>query len=264
MNIKSLISPGQFRVYGFSFITVCLLASCTPQRRLTYMQDESKTGDEIKLQMQEYLLKPGDILHVRIMSADPESYDIFNLDGSSQYYTRYGEVGDQMMYIYGYTIDVNGEIQLPIIGRISMAGLNIKEAHAKVQDIAAEYIVDATVAIKIVNFSVTILGEVMRPGTYYIYDHEFTIMDMIGVAGDLTDYGNRNVHLVRRTGEGVRFYRLDITDRSAFSSELYHLQPNDLVYVEPLVSKRFGFAQFPFAVFFSAITTTLLLLNYFL
>lgn len=227
------------------------------------MQDKQLLGDEIPKKVEAYRLKPGDILHVRILSSDPDMYDIFNLDVTRRITTRGTEAGDPMMFLYGYTINQEGEIQLPVIGSVKVSGYTLDEVLTIVQKEAANYLVDATVSVKIVNFSVTILGEVRRPGSFYVYDHEFTIMDAIGLAGDLTDYGNRQVHVIRHTDSGVKFDRLDITDRRAVNSELYYLQPNDLVYVEPLVAKRFGFAQFPFGVVFSAISTTLLLINFF-
>ena len=226
------------------------------------MQDRQDIGDELKLQPGDYILKPGDILHVRIMSADAEADLIFNMEETRRTTTRTAAHGDPQMFLYGYTINTDGIIQLPVIGDVSVAGLNLAEVHDKIRDRASEYIIDATVAVKIVNFSVTVLGEVGSPGSYYIYDHDFTIMGAIGLAGDLTDYGNRRVHLVRRTGDGLSFYRIDLTDRQSLASEFYFLQPNDLIYVEPLLAKRFGFAQFPFGVFFSAISTTILLISF--
>jgi polysaccharide biosynthesis/export protein len=244
------------------FVIFVLFSSCTPQRRLTYIQDRQRTGDELSIHKEEYRLKPGDILHVRIMSSDPSSSEIFNFEDIRRAVTRTASVGDPGMFLYGYTIDHSGEIQMPIVGGINLAGLNIREAHEKIQVMVRDYIIDATVSVKVVNFSVTVLGEVRSPGSFYIYDHDFTVMGALGLAGDLTDYANRNIHLVRRSENGLKFHRLDITDRLAFNSELYYLQPNDLIYVEPLLAKRFGFAQFPFAVFFSAISTTLLLINF--
>lgn len=226
------------------------------------MQNKHSMGDELNVQIDEYLLKPGDILHVRIMSADPEADAIFNLEDNTRTVTRTIAVGDPQMFLYGYSINSRGEIQLPVLGTIGVSGLSIDSAHSLIQERAAEYIIDATVAVKIVNFSVTVLGEVRTPGTFYVYDHDFTVMGALGLAGDLTDYGNRNIHLVRRTDEGLSFYRLDITDRRAVTSELYYLQPNDIIYIEPLLAKRFGFATFPFGVFFSAISTTLLLISF--
>jgi polysaccharide biosynthesis/export protein len=227
------------------------------------MQNRHSIGDELNVKIDEYLLKPGDILHVRIMSADPAADAIFNLEDNNRMVARTVAVGDPQMFLYGYSINARGEIQLPVLGTIKVSGLSVDSAHSLIQERAAEYIIDATVAVKIVNFSVTVLGEVRAPGTFYVYDHEFTVMGALGLAGDLTDYGNRNIHLVRRTDEGLNFHRLDITDRRAATSELYYLQPNDMIYVEPLLAKRFGFATFPFGVFFSAITTTLLLISYF-
>ena len=244
------------------FAFVIFFTSCTPQRKLTYVQDRQNTGNQLTIVIDEYRLKPGDILHVRVMSSDQGANEIFNLDDTRRAVTRAAAVGDPHMFLYGYTINPSGDIQMAVIGDINLAGLSLKEAHDRIQGIVRDYIIDATVSIKVVNFSVTVLGEVRNPGSFYIYDHDFTVMGALGLAGDLTDYGNRNVHLVRRNNEGLEFHRLDITDRQAFNSEFYYLQPNDLIYVEPLLSKRFGFAQFPFAVFFSAISTTLLLINF--
>ena len=245
-------------------ILALAFAACTPQSRLVYMQDKQELGLEVPTRMETYRLKPGDILHVRVMSPDPEAHDVFNLDRVQRYTTtRAADVGDPNMFLYGHTITDEGAIFLPVIGKIPVSGKTLEEAHALIQERAADYLVDATVAVKIVNFSVTVLGEVRRPGSFYVYDHDFTIMDAIGLAGDLTDYGNRNILVARHTDDGLIFNRIDITDRAAVSSELYYLQPNDLVYVEPSVAKRFGFAQFPFAVVFSAISTTLLLISFF-
>ena len=249
-------------VFTVVFAVTILFASCTPQRRLTYIQDRQNTGNQLAIGIDEYLLKPGDILHVRVMSYDEGVNEIFNPVDAGRAVTRTAGVGDPYMFLYGYTVNPSGEIQLPLVGTINLDGLNLKGAHDRIQEVVRDYIIDATVSVKVVNFSVTVLGEVRNPGSFYIYDHDFTVMGALGLAGDLTDYGNRNVHLVRRSNEGLEFHRLDLTDRQAFNSELYYLQPNDLIYVEPLLAKRFGFAQFPFAVFFGAVSTTLLLINF--
>jgi len=258
-SINALLNKYRLLIVALAVLS----ASCTTQSRLIYMQDKQDLGDRLDTSPVAYRLKPGDILHVRVMSTDPEAYDFFNLDVARRYTTtRAADVGDPNMYIYGYTINERGQIHIPVIGAVEVGGKTVDEAHLLIQERANEYLVDATVSVKIVNFSVTVLGEVRRPGSFYVYDHEFTIMDAIGLAGDLTDYGNRDVVVVRHTDTGLSFSRLNITDRHAVTSELYYLQPNDLVYVEPLVAKRFGFAQFPFGVVFSAISTTLLLINF--
>ena len=243
-------------------LAVVVAASCTPQRQMVYMQDKQELGDELPARPETYRLKPGDILHVQVMSSDVEATPAFNIDDVRRFTTSQDAIGDPSMYLYGYTIDEAGKIHLPVIGTLEVKGLSVDEAHARIQEAANEYLVDATVSVKIVNFSVTVLGEVRRPGSFYVYDHEFTIMDALGLAGDLTDYGNREIRVIRQTDDGFHFSTLDITDRAAVTSELYYLQPNDLVYVEPSITKRFGFAQFPFSVVFSGISTALLLINF--
>jgi polysaccharide biosynthesis/export protein len=243
-------------------LLLLVIASCTPQSRLVYLQDKDGAGDKLPEFVGEYLVKPTDILHVRVITPDPDAHTLFNMDDSRTTRTTSTGSGDVSMYIYGYTVNRQGVIQMPVIGDVEVAGLSTGDIKQAIQIKVDEYLVGATVSVKLANFSVTVLGEVKRPGNYYVYDNKFTIMDALGIAGDLTDYGNRNVHVVRRSDVGSIFATIDITNRNAVSSELYYLQPGDLIYVEPLPAKRAGFAQFPFGVVFSAITTTLLLINF--
>jgi len=240
-----------------------LFSSCIPQRKIKILQDRQELGDEITAGERKYTLKPGDILYVRVMTTNTEMNELFNIGETRRpYMTTSADVGDAQMYIYGYNINKEGNIQLPVIGVIRVAGHTIEEAYQRIHESAKEYLLDATLSVRLVNFKVTVLGEVNRPGTYTIYDDEFTVIDAIGVAGDMTDYGNRRVHIIRKTDQGRQFIRLDIADREAATSGFYYLQPNDVVYVEPMLAKRFNLAQFPFAVFFSGISTAILLLNF--
>lgn len=240
-----------------------LFAACTPQSRMVYLQDKHDAGDALPVKPEEYLIRPGDILHVRVITPDPEAQALFNMDESRTTRTTTGGTGDLSMFIYGYSVNRQGTITLPVIGDVIVAGMTVDQARELIQEHVDDYLIGATASVRMANFSVTVLGEVRRPGNYYVYDNAFTIMDALGVAGDLTDYGNRKVNVIRRTADTTTFATIDITSRHAVSSELYYLQPGDLVYVEPLPAKRAGFAQFPFSVVFSAITTTLLLINFF-
>ena len=244
-------------------LALFVLGSCTPHKQLVYLQDKLDHGDELPVSIDNYILKPNDILHIRVSTLDEDAHALFNMEEMrTMRTTTTAGLGDLNLYIYGYSVSEAGMIQMPVVGEILVAGLSLDDARAAIQEQVEEYLIGATISVKLVNFSVTVLGEVRRPGNYYIFDNEFTIMDAIGLAGDLTDYGNRNINIVRRTADGVKFATLDITDRGAVTSDYYYLQPNDLVYVEPHTVKRLGFAQFPFAVLFSAISTTLLLINF--
>ncbi len=238
------------------------ISSCVPHRKMVYLQDKGTGGDTLTFAKPEYKIKAGDILHVRVLTLDDESFMTFNNiegRGGGAYSSRENQIS---VYLHGYTVNDAGEVTLPVIGIVKLAGLTAEEAMELIHKQISEYLIGATVIVKIANFSVTILGEVRRPGNYYVYDNRFTIMDIIGQAGDLTEFGNRKVNIIRQTAEGAIFAELDITDRNAVSSEFYYLQPNDLVYVQPYVVKRLGFREFPFSILFSAVTTLILLLNF--
>lgn len=138
------------------------------------------------------------------------------------------------------------------------------EVKDKLQLTLNEYLKESVVIVKMVNFYVTMLGEVRRPGEYKIYQDELNIFEAISLAGDLTDFANRNeVKLIRQTKDGSKVIGIDMTDADILASDYYYMMPNDIIYVEPLKGKQFTFANFPYGIIFSAISTTLLLINYF-
>jgi len=237
------------------------LAACAPHREMVYLQDKTNAGDQMEVNPVDYRIKPGDILHIRVMTLDKESREMYNADDARL--TTGGTGSNANFYIYGYSVDSQGFVHLPVVGAVPVSEKSLEEAQLAIQEKVDLDLVGATVNVKMVNFSVTVLGEVKSPGTYYVYDNKFTILDALGMAGDLTEYGNRNVNLVRKTENGLDFHTVDITSRAMVSSEFYYLQPGDLVYVEPQKVKRLGFSQFPFALIFSTISTTLLLINFF-
>lgn len=244
-------------------ILLLLAVSCTPHNKLVYLQHQAESSDTLMFSKPDYLIKPGDILHIRVLTLDEESDMIFNNEETRGMGSGSGARNNISVFLHGYSVGEDGNVKMPVLGNVPVAGKSIADATRDVEEMVADYLKDATVVIKLVNFSITVLGEVRRPGNYYIYDNQFSIMDAIGLAGDLTDYGNRKVNVVRQTADGATFATLDVTDSKAVVSEFYYLQPNDIVYVEPHKVKRLGFSQFPFGVIFSAITTTLLLINFF-
>lgn len=239
-----------------------VVASCTPQKKLVYFQGTPEAAEKTPFTNPSYLIKTGDILHVRVLTLDDESYFLFN---NEEQRLSGGGGGRQQnnisIYLNGYTVYEDGQIQIPVVGKIPVAGLTLNQATDSIAQRIDQYSKGATVVVKMANFSITVLGEVKRPGNFYVYDNEITIIDALGLAGDLTDYGNRKIKVARQTADGMIFGELDITSKKSISSEFFFLQPNDLVYVEPLYAKRLGFNQFPFSVLFSAISTTILLWN---
>jgi polysaccharide export outer membrane protein len=122
---------------------------------------------------------------------------------------------------------------------------------------------ETTIIVKLVNFNITFVGEVRRPGEYKIYQDKINIFEAVSMAGDITDYGNRNeVKLMRMTDEGIALHIIDLTREDILESPYYYLKPNDVIYIEPLKGKQFAFATFPYALLFSTITTAIVLLTF--
>jgi len=125
-------------------------------------------------------------------------------------------------------------------------------------------ILGATVIVKLAIFKVTVLGEVNRPGTVDVYRNRVNIFELLSAAGDMTTFAKRDkVILIRETESGSSVHQLNLNDISILESEYYYVLPDDVVYVPPVKGKNFAFANFPYALIFTTITTTLLLINFF-
>ncbi len=242
-------------------LSAAVLSSCIPLKKQKYMVEFG--ADTTAMQKYAYnsptnLVKAGDYLYIQIITLDPKSLSLFT--SQSQTITT---VTDQSVYLNSYEVESDGKIEFPFLGRIEVAGLTTEQVRNKIQASAGEYYKNATVSVKQVNFNVTLLGEFTRPGQYKIYQKRVSIFDAIGMAGDLTGFGNRkNVILVRQTETGAQSHRLDLSSKKIIESEFYFLRPNDIVYVEPLKEKKFAFEAFPYALILSTVSTTILILSY--
>src|SRR5690606_28720874 len=131
-------------------------------------------------------------------------------------------------------IDDKGEIDFPKVGKVKLAGLTRTQAMDALRSEVGKYIVDPGISMVVRNFRVTVLGEVVRPGTFTIENDRVTILEALGLAGDLTIYGRRNNVLLIREQDGKKQeYRIDLTKRETMNSPAYYLTQNDVVYVEP-------------------------------
>lgn len=242
-----------------------ILASCVPQRKIKYFQAEAGKENIVNFEVAEsesYRVKEGDNIYIKVQSIDEKTYKFFNNDGGQNYASQaYNEAG---IYLTSYVVTDSGNIEFPFVGNIFVKGFTIDEVKKKVQDVVDQYLIETTVVVKLVNFKITILGEVKNPGHYVIYQDKINIFEAIGRANDLTVFGNKNeVIVVRQNEKGSVIHEIDLTKRDILASEFFYLQPNDIVYIQPLKGKQFAFAEFPYSLIFSSITTTLLILNYF-
>lgn len=210
----------------FIILGAAALTSCASRESIVYFQGDLQSMEE---QLKNYSpsIQPDDLLVITVSARDFEATKPFNQ--LNYYYQREGETRLQT-----YLVDKDGYIEYPVIGKIKLGGLTRPEAISQMKKLLSEYIIDPGVAINISNFRVTILGEVTNPGTYTLPNERITILEAIGLGGDLTINGVRNNVLVIREVDGEKqFYRVDLTSSEIFTSPVYYLAQNDVVYVEP-------------------------------
>ncbi len=240
LSSKIIISTCYFMKTNISvlLILITLASSCVNQKKLLYFQAENKNKEtETQDIQQQYItkLKAGDILGIMVSSFSPEASALFNpymATGANQ------ASGSTIPQATGYLIDTDGFITLPLVGKLKVAGLNTTEAAEQITQQLNQYLVQPTVNVRILNFRISILGEVNHPSVYTIANEAITLPEALSMAGDLTVYGKRNNILIIREADNKRaFARIDITDRNVFKSPYYYLHANDIVYIEPVKTK---------------------------
>lgn len=250
------------------FLAIAVIfSSCDSYKKLTYLQNIAETGQDsiFKKQKPEYRLQPGDILYIQVVTPNEEINQIFNplLGGdNNRNLTR----GSQSLYYQGYSVTDSGYIELPIIDTIHVNNLTLEKAKKKIRKKADKYLKKAQVITRLANFRFTVLGEVRQPGVQEVYDNQVNIMEALAYAGDISYNGNRqNVLVIRPTGDGSRTFRIDVTDDNLIESEGYYIQPNDVIYVEPLKTTMFrersSDYMFLIGAVSSILSTTVIVLN---
>lgn len=248
------------------FLLVISLAfsSCISQKEIKYLQPKvEKTANKAEFtraEIQDYRFNYGDNAYINIRSLDEKSNDMFNASSGNRATTSYN---DASIYLNSYTIDVNGEINFPLIGKIKLVGLTQQEAIDRIQAAVDVYLKETTVVVKLVNYNITFIGEVRNPGEYKIYQDKISLFEAISLAGDISDYGNKKaVKLLRSTKTGHEMIILDLTQEDILESPYFYLKPNDVIYIEPLTTKQFGFATFPYSLLFSTISSVILIITF--
>lgn len=215
----------------FILISSFLLFSCASRQELVYFQPDETTLNS-SFEANAPKLQAGDILAISVTADDVRATQPFN--PMSPYQGVSGNIQSNNPFIPTYAVDNNGYIDFPKLGKIQLSGLTRTQAIDKIRAEVAQYIVNPGVSIEIRNFRVTVLGEVRNPGTFPINNDRITLLEALGLAGDLTINGVRNNVLVIREQNGEKMeYRVDLTRREALNSPAYYLSQNDVIYVEP-------------------------------
>jgi polysaccharide export outer membrane protein len=247
----------------FWLVIISIIASsCVPQKKMLYLQvkDDADTMTSFLNEKSiEYRTQPGDNLFIKVVSLDEKVSLLLNPSGTYNYMTT-----DAAIYLNSYSVDERGYLDFPLTGKILVKNLTVEEIKIKLVEALNVYLKEFVIIVRMVNFNVTILGEVHRPGPYKVYQNRINIFEAISMAGDMTDFANREkIAIVRQTKSGSKVIYLDMTKRDILESDYFYLRPNDILYVIPVKGKQFTFAAFPYGVVFSAISTAFLVVNYF-
>lgn len=211
-----------------------IFTSCVGRKNIVYFQgleEAQKLNDQDNIQ-----IRADDVLTIRVSAPEQEAALPFNMTKTV------GAASGQAaanVELETYLVADDGTIQFPVLGKVKVTGLTNQELSLKLKEMLLEYVQDPIVNVRILNFQVSVLGEVGNPGTFQIEDDHITLPKALGLAGDITLSGKRTNVLVMREEDGkINYKYLDLTNAEVTSSPYYNLQQNDVVYVEPSGPKR--------------------------
>lgn len=252
-----------------STAAILIASSCTSSKKLSYLNNLPETGGEetFTMDVPDYKIQPRDILYITIKAMTPDGMITDFLGGNRTMGTSNYMQNEAGQYLLGYDVNSEGNISLPAMGKIFVAGLTLEEAKENIQMLADKNFNNSYVECKLLSFKFTVVGEVRTPGTYINYNNYLTVLEAIGRAGGIGDYGRRDrILVIRPVDGGTKTYTLNLQDKKLLSGEAYFLLPNDVIIVEPESKKIFNLNLPTFSFILtsvtSVITTTLLLINY--
>jgi polysaccharide export outer membrane protein len=233
-----LQSPAEKAYWGTS-----PLKSKSLRRARTAMLSQDSQVYMPYLEPEEYLIQFNDILRVDIKSFDEKANQLFN--AFTMQNIQMGSVlaqgGGDPYFMFGYTVSDSGYLDLPVLGKIMVAGMNVVQAQDAVQKEIDKYFTQGFVKLALGGIRFSVMGEVLRPGKYTVMQNRLTILEALATAGELKPEANRGrVQLIRQYPGGSRVVTLDLTDRRLLSSPYYFVRPNDVLYVAPLRVRELG------------------------
>lgn len=222
----------KIRFLIISILALIFTTSCASRKDFAYFQDRPLTDGYIDSAPEQLIYKPDDILTINVTAADPLTAQPFNLTVVSDNKDITSATGREVMQTY--LIDYNGNIEFPVLGTLHIIGMTRTQLTSMLKEKISDYAKDPIVNVRLVNFTVTVIGEVSDPGTFTIQNERITLPEALGLANDLTIFGKRkNVLLIREVDGKKKFAKIDLTSVNAVSSPLYYLQQNDVIVVEP-------------------------------
>lgn len=252
-----------------SAIFLCQMQSCVKYKELVSLNRKDDTENKRSGQViyesevypyQAHLLRPYDQLMIKINANRGDTEEFINRENS---YTREIRFDPSALYFNSYIVDENGYIYLPEIDSVYVKDLTMMQTKRKLDEAYREYFKYASTSVKLANMRCTVIGEVNQPGVQFFFAEKTTLLDAIAMSGDFTEFASRtNVKLVRTLRDGnTKTVYLDLTTYEFVHTEFYYIQPDDIVYVEPMKAKSFDASSKAIGVVFSAISTLALIAN---
>ena len=238
-----------------ALLMAMLFASCVPQKKMLYLKEaqmaaENQSINYVNERSINYRLQPGDNLYIRFINTVDERTAAAMSGESTRTLSS-----DASIYLQSYTLDEEGCIEMPLVGKIELLNLTVDEAKDRLQTVLDKYINQTTIIVKLSNFNLTVLGEVNRPGMYKVYQSQINLFEAISLAGNMTNFANKeDVKIIRQTDNGSEILTVDMGVADILSSPYYYLKPNDIIYVEPLKIKQWGFTTFPYSTVLSIVS----------
>ena len=224
--------------FFINFLLLWTVSSCAPSRNISYFTDLQGNGYTEAIQNKpDPEIQPDDLLSISVSSLNPESNVLFN-NGVLQTIGGASSAVATPRTNEGYLVDANGAINFPVLGNVSLGGLTKQQATAKITSEIKKSVKNPIVNIRLLNFKITVVGEVNHPSTFTVPSERISVIEALGLAGDLTVYGKRDNILVIREKYNTRStFRINLGSKDVFKSPAFYLQQNDVVYVEPAKAK---------------------------
>ncbi len=235
------------------------MQSCIPHQKLKLVHEPQLYNDSLLYNTlyNEKIILPYDNLYIKVYSTDERTQLLF-----AEGYSSIANVDPRLI---SYTVNDSGFLNLPFTGQVMVGNLTLKQAQGEIQKQLSRFLKNISVTVRFVGNSITILGEVNRPGEYVYYDDKISCFQALGLAGGVANYGNlTNVTLLREVNDEIKFYVMDLTQKDIVESSIYYLQPNDVLMIEPIKAKYSSLRSYNnLSIVLSTITTLALLITSF-
>lgn len=240
MNSNYFSNRLKFGLTPYLLVSICILicSSCVNSRNVTYFNNIPDTHYNSLHENLEPVLEPNDILSITVSSLNTQAAEMFNVSNVSM--AQSSNAMDPNLQASGYLVDQEGFIRFPFLGKLKVGGLTKKELREEItyELENRKFLLEPIVDIRYLNYKISVLGEVARPSVLTIPSEKVTLLEALGLAGDLTIYARRdNILLIREEGGIKKLTRMDLTTDDLFRSPYYHLKSNDIIYVEPNKAK---------------------------